>query len=113
MYSLKNKVTLIGNLGKDPELKEFGSDKKKLLKVSIATNDAYKNGAGEKVEETQWHNIVAWGKNAEIMGKYLVKGSEVVIEGKLVNNNYTDKEGIKRYSNEVHVMDFLLLGSKK
>jgi single-strand DNA-binding protein len=112
MNSLKNKVTLIGNLGMDPELKELDSGRK-LAKVSIATNESYKNNKGEKVTETQWHNLVAWGKTAEFMGKYLQKGSEVVIEGKLINRNYTDKDGAKKYITEIQVNDMLIVGSRK
>jgi single-strand DNA-binding protein len=112
MNSLKNKVTLIGNLGMDPELKELDSGRK-LAKVSIATNESYKNNKGEKVTETQWHNLVAWGKTAEFMGKYLQKGSEVVIEGKLINRNYTDKDGAKKYITEIQVNDMLIVGTRK
>lgn len=112
MNGLKNKVTLIGNLGMDPELKEIEGGRK-LVKVSIATNESYKNSKGEKVEETMWHNLIAWGKTAEFMGKYLKKGSEVVVEGKLINSNYTDKTGVKKYVTEVQVNDFLMVGSRK
>ena len=94
MNSLRNKVQLIGNLGNDPEivLLENGS---KLAKFSIATNESYKNAEGEKVTDTQWHNIVAWGKTAEIVENYLIKGKEVAIEGKLVSRSYETKEGEK------------------
>ena len=111
MNALRNKVQLIGNLGMDPEVKALDSGKK-LVKVSIATNETYKNAKGEKVTETQWHNLVAWGKTAEIAEKFLKKGSEVAVEGKLINRNYTDKEGIKRYVTEIEVSEFLMLGSK-
>jgi single-strand DNA-binding protein len=112
MNALKNKVTLIGNLGMDPEFKETENGYK-LAKVSIATNETYKNNQGEKVNETMWHNLVAWGKTAEVMSKYLHKGSEVVIEGKLVNRNYTDKAGVKKYTTEIQVNDFLIIGTRK
>jgi single-strand DNA-binding protein len=112
MNGLKNKVTLIGNLGMDPELKEIDGGRK-LAKVSLATNESYKNSKGEKVTETMWHNLVAWGKTAEFMGKYLQKGSEVVVEGKLINKNYTDKSGVKKYVTEVQVNDMLIVGSRK
>ncbi len=111
MNALKNKVQLIGNLGNAPEVKNIEKGRK-LAKFSIATNETYYNAKGEKVTETQWHNLVAWGKVAEIAEKYLTKGSEVAIEGKLMNNNYTDKEGNKRYSTEVQVHELLLLGAK-
>jgi len=112
MYALKNKVQLIGHLGNIPEIKQL-SDNKKMARFSIATSESYRNAKGEKITETQWHSLVAWGKVAEIAEKYLQKGNEVAIEGKLVNKNYTDKEGIKRYSTEIQVNELLLLGSKQ
>lgn len=111
MYSLRNKVQLIGNLGKMPDVKELDSGKK-LVKLSIATNETYTNSKGEKVKETQWHNLVAWGKLADIAEKYLDKGSEVAVEGKLVTKEYLDKEGIKRYATEIQVNEMLMLGGK-
>jgi len=111
MNALKNKVQLIGNLGNTPEVKTTENGKK-LVRFSIATNETYRNSKGEKVMETQWHNVIAWGKVAEIAEKYLVKGSEVAIEGKLMNNNYTDKDGNKKYNTEVQVHELLLLGNK-
>ena len=112
MNALRNKVQLIGNLGMDPEIKALESGKK-LAKVSIATNETYKNSKGERITETQWHNLIAWGKTAEVVEKFLKKGSEVAIEGKLINRNYTDKEGIKRYITEIEVNELLMLDSKK
>ena len=112
MNTLRNKVQLIGNLGQNPEVKELDGGKK-VAKFSLATNETYRNKAGEKVTDTQWHNLVAWGKNADIIEKYLKKGSEVAIEGKLLNRNYTDKEGVKRYVTEIQVSDLLMLGGKK
>ena len=111
MYALKNKVQLIGNLGNAPEVRTTESGKK-LVKFSVATNEIYRNANGEKIKETQWHNLVAWGKVAEIAEKYLAKGTEVAIEGKLINRNYTDKEGNKKYVTEIQVNELLLLGSK-
>ena len=112
MNALRNKVQLIGNLGMDPEEKSLDGGKK-LAKMSIATNENYKNAKGEKVTETQWHNLIAWGKTAEIIEKFLKKGSEIAIEGKLINRNYTDKEGIKRYVTEIEVSEVLMLDAKK
>ena len=111
MYALKNKVQLIGNLGNAPEVKTTESGKK-LAKFSMATNESYRNASGEKVTETTWHNLVAWGKVADIAEKYLNKGSEVAIEGKLINRSYTDKDGNKKYITEVQVNELLMLGSK-
>lgn len=110
MNTIKNKVQLIGNVGKEPEVKEING--KKLAKFSIATNETYKNAKGEKIKETQWHNLIAWGKTAEIIEKYLAKGSEVAVEGKLINRNYLDKDGVKRYITEVQINDLLMLGSR-
>lgn len=112
MNALRNKVQLIGNLGMDPEVKTLESGKK-LAKVSIATSESYKNAKGERITETQWHNLVAWGKTADIVEKFLKKGSEVAIEGKLINRNYIDKEGVKRYITEIEVSEVLMLDSKK
>ena len=111
MYALKNKVQLIGNLGNAPEVKNTQSGKK-LARFSIATNEVYRNAKGEKVKETTWHNLVAWGKIADIVEKYLNKGSEVAIEGKLISRSYTDKEGNKKYITEIEVNELLMLGSK-
>ncbi|HEY5390951.1 MAG TPA: single-stranded DNA-binding protein [Hanamia sp.] len=111
MNGLKNKVQLIGNLGNAPEIKNTESGKK-LAKFSIATNETYYNAKGEKVVETQWHNLIAWGKVADVVEKYLSKGTEVAIEGKLMNNNFTDKDGNKKYYTEVQVHELLLLGGK-
>lgn len=112
MNALKNKVQLIGFLGNAPEIK-ITDNGKKLARFSIATNETYQNAKGEKVTETTWHNLVAWGKLAEIAEKYLHKGSEVVIEGKLINRSYNDKEGIQKYITEVQVNELLMLGNKE
>lgn len=109
MYALKNKVQLIGNLCNAPEVRNTESGKK-LARFSVATNEQYKNAKGERVTETQWHNLIAWGKVAEIAEKFLGKGAEVAIEGKLVNRNYTDKEGNKKYITEIQVTELLMLG---
>src|ERR1017187_9791417 len=111
MNALRNKVQLIGNLCNAPEVRNTESGKK-LVRFSVATNESYRNAKGEKVTETQWHNLIAWGKVADIAEKYLAKGTEVVIEGKLVHHNYTDKEGNKKYVTEIQVSELLLLGNK-
>jgi len=111
MNTLRNKVQLIGNIGMNPEIKTLDGGKK-LAKMSIATNESYKNSKGERVTETQWHNLIAWGKTAEIIEKYLQKGSEVAVEGKLIHRNYTDKDGEKRYVTEIEVNELLMIGSK-
>jgi len=111
MYALKNKVQLIGNLGNAPEVKTLEGGKK-MARFSVATNESYRNARGEKVTETQWHNLVAWGKVAEIVEKYLGKGKEVAIEGKLVSRTYNDKDGNKRYVTEIQVNELLMLGAR-
>ncbi len=111
MYALKNKVQLIGNLGNAPEIKNTENGKK-LARFSIATNENYRNAKGEKVTETTWHNLIAWGKVADLAEKFLLKGTEVVIEGKLINRSYTDKDGNKKYISEVQVNELLLLNGK-
>lgn len=111
MYALKNKVQLIGHLGKNPEIKTIESGKK-VARLSLATSETYKNQQGEKVTETQWHNLTAWGKLADIVEQYTTKGSEICIEGKLTYREYTDKEGIKRNFTEIVVNELLLLNKK-
>ena len=111
MNTLRNKVQLIGNLGKDPEIVNLESGKK-LAKFTLATNESYKNAQGEKITDTQWHQIVAWGKTADVIEKYVVKGKEVAIDGKLTTRSWEDKDGIKRYTTEVVCNELLMLGSK-
>ena len=109
MNALRNKVQLIGNLGNDPEIVNLDGGNK-LAKFSIATNETYKNAKGEKVTDTQWHNVVAWGKTAEIIENYLTKGNEVAVEGKLTHRSYENKEGEKRYITEIRCNELLMLG---
>ena len=111
MSTLKNKVQLIGNVGNEPEIKTLESGKK-VANFSMATNEFYKDAKGEKQQETQWHNIVAWGKIAEIVEKYVGKGKEVAIEGKLTSRSYETKDGDKKYVTEVVIDEILLLGIK-
>ena len=111
MNAIKNKVQLIGNLGNKPDVRTLESGRK-LARFNLATNETYKNGKGEKVTETQWHNLVAWGKVAEHAEKYLDKGSKVAIEGKLIHHSYNDKEGNKKYVSEVEVNEVLMLDNK-
>ncbi|MBD0779523.1 single-stranded DNA-binding protein [Maribacter sp. ANRC-HE7] len=109
MNALRNKVQLIGNLGNDPEIVNLDGGSK-LAKFSIATNETYKNAKGEKVTDTQWHHVVAWGKTAEIVENYLTKGNEVAVEGKLTHRSYETKEGEKRYVTEIRCNELLMLG---
>ncbi|WP_274474764.1 single-stranded DNA-binding protein [Mangrovimonas aestuarii] len=108
MNTLKNKVQLIGHLGKDPEIVNLESGKL-LAKFSLATNESYKDANGEKITDTQWHNIVAWGKTASIVEKYLSKGKEVAVEGKLTSRTYETKNGEKRYYTEVVCNELLMI----
>jgi len=112
MNTLKNSVRLVGNLGMDPEVKSFDNDRK-LAKIAIATNETYKNDKGEKVTDTQWHNLVLWGSQAKLAEQILRKGDEIAIEGKLASRSYVDKDGVKRYVTEVVVNEFLKIGLKK
>lgn len=111
MSTLKNSVRLVGNLGMDPEVKSFENNRK-LAKLSIATNETYKNDKGEKVTDTQWHNLILWGAQAKLAEDLLKKGDEVAVEGKLATRNYVDKDGVKRYITEIVVNEFLKIGTK-
>jgi single-strand DNA-binding protein len=111
MTNLRNSVKLIGHLGKDPEIRTFESGKK-MATFSIATTDTYKNQKGEKISDTQWHNLVIWGRLADVAGQYLKKGSEVAVEGKLVHRSYEATGGEKKYITEINVTDILMLGKK-
>ena len=109
MNTLRNSVSLIGNLGKDVEYKELASGGK-LAKITLATNDFYKNNKGETIQQTQWHSLVAWGKTAELMANMLHKGSEIAVQGKLEHRSYEDKDGNVRYTSEVKVREFMKVG---
>jgi len=112
MNSLKNRVTLIGNLGQDPETKTTETGKK-VTHFTLATDDGYKNSDGQKVNETTWHNIVAWNGLAEIAGKYLKKGRQVAVEGRIVYRTYEDKKGATKNITEIVLNDLILLRSGK
>lgn len=112
MNSLRNSVQLIGRLGTDPEVKTFDKDRK-IVKFRLATSDVYFNKAGEKVEETQWHNVVAWNGLAGICEKYLAKGNEIAVEGKLMHRSYTDKDSKTRYLTEIVIDEMVILEAKK
>jgi single-strand DNA-binding protein len=112
MNTLKNSVRLVGNLGMDPEVKSFDNNRM-LAKIAIATNESYKNDKGEKITDTQWHNLVLWGAQAKLAEDLLKKGDEIAIEGKLASRSYVDKDGNKRYVTEVVVNEFLKVGLKK
>ncbi len=112
MSTLKNKVQLIGNVGQEPTITTLDSGKK-VARLSLATNENYKNGKGEKQTDTNWHTVIAWGKTADIIEKYVTKGKEIALEGKLTTRSYDDKEGNKRYVTEVVANEILLMGNNK
>ena len=111
MSTIKNHVQLIGNVGQEPTVTNLESGKK-VVRFSLATNENYKNDKGEKVQSTDWHTVVAWGKTAEIVEKYAVKGKEIGITGKLKTRSYTTDDGNQRYVTEVVANEILLLGGK-
>lgn len=111
MTQLRNKVQLIGHAGINPEIKSTPSGKK-VAKFSLATNESFKNKAGEKSSDTQWHNLVLWGKQATIAEKFIQKGSEIAVEGKLNNRSYINKKGEKKFISEVIVTDIMFMAKK-
>lgn len=111
MKTLRNKVQLIGNVGDTPKSHTFESGKK-VTRISLATNDYFMSN-GEKVKQTQWHNLVAWGKQAELIEKYVTKGTEIAIEGKLTSRAFENEQGEKQYITEVLINEILLLNAKK
>lgn len=108
MNNLRNRVNLIGNLGTDPEVKKLESGRM-LAKFPLATSENYKNSEGQKISETQWHNLVAWGSTASFVEKYLKKGNEIAVEGKLSHRSYEDKDGVRKYVTEIIVNEVLIL----
>ncbi len=111
MNALRNSVRLIGNLGDDPKVRKLDSGRT-VANFSIATNEIYRDKNGEKQSETTWHRLVAWGKQAEVVEKYVKKGSEIAIEGKITNRSWDDKNGDKQYITEVLIREILLLDNK-
>jgi len=109
MSGSMNKVILIGNLGRDPELKMTPSGQA-LARFSVATTETWKNPQGEKQSKTEWHNIVVWGKQAEIAEKYLRKGKQVMIEGRIQYREYTDQAGVKKTACDIRCDNFVMLG---
>ena len=112
MKDLRNRVQLIGNLGMEPEVKKMENGST-LVKLSLATTQSYQNAKGEKVKDTQWHNLVLWGKVAENAEKYLKKGSQIAAEGKIVYRSYESKEGQTKNITEIVVSDFMMMSKKQ
>lgn len=111
MNSLRNRVTLIGRLGKEPLVKTFEGNKK-VVRMVLATDDQYFDKDGQKVKDTQWHNLVVWGGLCDTCEKYLSKGKEIAVEGKITYRNWDDKEGLKHYLTEINVSNLLLISGK-
>lgn len=109
MSAIRNTVRLIGNVGNDPESVNLDNGKK-VSRFSLATNENYLKD-GEKVQQTDWHNLVAWGRQAELIQNFVTKGKEVAIEGKLTSRSYEDKSGDKKYVTEIVIREILFLGS--
>jgi len=112
MNALRNKVQLIGRLGQNPEVRTFENGKT-VARFSVATTEVHKDAEGKKVSETQWHNLVAWGTLAKTVEKYLVRGTEVAVEGKLTHRSYDDKEGRKVFITEIVVNDLVMFKQKE
>jgi single-strand DNA-binding protein len=112
MNKINNVVRLIGNLGFDPEVREIAKGRK-VARISVATHETWTNNEGEKVTDTQWHTVVAWGRMAEQVQRLLRKGSPLALEGRLVHRSYNGKEGIKRFVTEIVLNDFKLMGPRR
>ena len=107
-----NRVQLLGNVGKDPEVKHLDSGSV-VANFSLATSETYKNKAGEKVSTTEWHNVIIWGKLAEVVEMWVKKGSQLFLEGKITTRSWEDKEGNKRYMTEIVCNNMQMLGGNK
>ncbi len=107
-----NKVILVGNLGRDPEVRYMPSGDA-VANIALATSSKYKNKAGEMVEETEWHRVSFFGRQAEIVGEYLKKGRSVYIEGRLKTRKYTDKDGVEKYATDIIASEMQMLGSRE
>lgn len=112
MRSIRNTVHLIGNIGMDPEVRVLNNGRK-MAKIRLATTDRYRNSEGKLMRETQWHTIIAWGNLATIIERYLNKGREIAVDGKIVYRSYEDKNGNTRYVTEIVANDIVLLNNKK
>jgi len=112
MNRISNTVRLIGNCGFDPEVRELAKGRK-VARISVATHETYTNGEGEKVTDTQWHTVVAWGQTAAALERLVHKGTGIALEGRLVHRSYEGKGGVKRYVTEIVMSDFRLVGTKR
>lgn len=112
MSSVTNKVQLTGHLGQEPIVKQFGTGSK-MASFSLATNESYVSAGGTKIENTQWHRLVAWGEAAEKVESMLAKGSKITLTGKISNRSYEAKDGTKRYTTEIVMNEFELIKAEK
>jgi len=112
MNTIRNRVSLIGNLGNDPEVREIAAGRK-VARLSLATHDSYRNASGERISDTQWHTVVAWGSTADQVERLLRKGTAVALEGKLVHRSYETATGEKRYITEIVLNGFQLLNGQR
>lgn len=108
MRTQNNHVRLIGNLGFDPEVREIAPGRR-VARISLATHESYLNAEGQRVTDTQWHTVVAWGRIADQVGLLLAKGSPVMVEGRIVHRTYPGKDGVKRHITEVVLHDFKVI----
>ena len=111
MSELINSVQLSGDLNRDPEIRVFGANKK-MARFSLATPEYTTNALGETIQQLQWHNVIAWGKTAELVEKNLSRGKKVLVKGKLSSRSYVGKDGNKKYTTEIVVSGFEIVGSK-
>ena len=112
MNSLRNRVQLIGHLGHDPEMKTIENGKK-VARFTLATDESYKNSEGQKIKETTWHNLIAWNGLADVADRFLKKGKQVAVEGRIVYRTFEDKKGVTKNMTEIVLDDLVLLGSGK
>jgi single-strand DNA-binding protein len=112
MNNLRNKVSLIGRLGATPEI-TTSENGRTFARFSLAVNNSYKDKSGNWIDDTQWHNLQAWGTTADLIKKLLNKGQEIVVDGKIVNRSYETKNGEKRFSTNIEVNEFLIISSTK
>jgi single-strand DNA-binding protein len=112
MNTLKNRVQLIGSIGREPEIREFGEGRK-MARFALTTEETEEQSGGETITRTSWHNLVAWGPAASLISKRVAKGDRLAVEGRLVNRSFVDKEGLKRTSTEVEVLDVLVLNNRR
>lgn len=108
MHSLRNRISLIGYVGAHPDVRTLANGLM-MARLDLATTESYKNAVGERINETQWHSLIAWNKTADIISRFVRKGQQVVVEGKIISRSYVDELGIRRHITEIEVYDLVLL----